>query len=173
VNAGFKGTFGAWLASLKGEVGAVGATGAAGATGGSNIVYSFGCGSVTPSNSSTYYIGGITDLPPGSSNIISRQIPSQFTGQVTEVSILRFTPSGPLGTSESSTFNMVNVTQSTSSVISNSVTTNSGNGIWDNYVLASPLSVTAGDSLQITWNTPVWVTPPTTVRLLAHVKITY
>jgi hypothetical protein len=68
---------------------------------------------------------------------------------------------------------MVNVTQSTSSVISNSVTTNSGNGIWDNYVLASPLSVTAGDSLQITWNTPVWVTPPTTVRLLAHVKITY
>jgi hypothetical protein len=68
---------------------------------------------------------------------------------------------------------MVNVTQSTSSVISNSVTTNNGNGLWNNYTLSSPLSVTSGDLLQISWNTPVWATPPTSVRLLAHVKITY
>jgi hypothetical protein len=68
---------------------------------------------------------------------------------------------------------MVNVTQGTSSVISNSSPTNSGNGLWNNYTLASPLAVTAGDLLQITWATPVWVTPPTSVRILAHVKISY
>jgi hypothetical protein len=88
------------------------------------------------------------------------------------VSILRY-PSGLAGTGEFSTFNMINVTQGTSRVISNTVTTNSGSGLINNYVLSTPLAVTTGDFLQITWVTPVWVTAPTSVRILAHVKIRY
>jgi hypothetical protein len=147
-------------------VGPTGPTGPAGTA----AIYRFGGGSVSPTNSNTYYIGGITDLAIGSSNTTYRQIQSLHTGNVTEVSILRY-PSGTVGTGESSTFSMVNVTQSTSTVISNAVTTNNGNGLWNNYTLASPLAVTSGDLLQITWLTPVWVTPPTSVRILAHVKI--
>jgi hypothetical protein len=67
---------------------------------------------------------------------------------------------------------MVNVTQGTSSVISNSAPTNSGGGILNNYTLASALSVTAGDSLQISWNTPAWATPPNSVRVAGYIKIT-
>ena len=68
---------------------------------------------------------------------------------------------------------MINVTQATSQQISNAVTTNNGNGLINNYTLGTPLAVTTGDFIQITWVTPTWVTPPTSVRLLAHVKITY
>ena len=137
---------------------------------GTPSVYRFGGGAVSPTNINTYYIGGITDLAISSTNVTYRQIQSLHTGSVTEVSILRY-PSGTVGTSESSTFSMVNVTQSTSSVISNAVQTNNTNGLWNNYTLASPLAVTSGDLLQITWLTPTWVTPPTSVRILAHVKI--
>ena len=168
---GITGPAGPTGATGYGAQGSTGPTGATG-TGIGNVVYRFGGGPVSPTNTNTYYIGGITDLAMGSTNTISSQIQTQITGQVTEVSILRY-PSGAIGTSESSTFNIVNVTQATSSVISNAVSTNSGNGLWNNYTLASPLSVSSGDLLQITWNTPVWVTPPTSVRVIAHVKITY
>jgi len=68
---------------------------------------------------------------------------------------------------------MVNVTKSTSQIVSNAVATNNGNGLIDNYTLATPLDVSAGDRIQLTWVTPTWVTPPTSVRLLMHVKIKY
>ena len=86
------------------------------------------------------------------------------------MTILRF-PSGTIGTGESSTFNMVNVTKGTTGLISNAVAMNNANGLLDNYILATPLAVSNGDRIQLTWNTPAWATPPTTVRLMINVKV--
>jgi hypothetical protein len=165
-------------ALIEGPVGPVGPGGSSGTSGTSgtsgDVIYRFGSGPISPANSGgvIYYIGTLTDLSATVTNFVFRQSISQFTGSITEVSILRY-PSGLAGTGEFSTFNMINVTQGTSRVISNTVTTNSGSGLIDNYVLSTPLAVTTGDFLQITWVTPVWVTAPTSVRILAHVKIRY
>ena len=156
----------------SGTSGANGATGATGATGStvSAAIYRFGCSAINPTNAVTYYIGPFTDVAATSNNFTYRQSICQFNGSITEVTILRF-PSVTVGTSESSTFNMINVTKSTSQVISNAVATNNANGLIDNYTLATPLTVSAGDLIQITWNTPTWATPPTNVRLMINVKV--
>jgi hypothetical protein len=176
-------TYNSWTVNLSGAVGVPGDTGPQGfqgfqgapGIGGTREYYlNFGSSIISPSNAGgvTYYIGGLTDLPPAITPVQYRQIQSQVTGTLTEVAILRY-PATITGSGEFSTFSIGNVSTGITSVISNAVQTNSTNGIWTNYTLSSPLAVNAGDLIQLVWITPVWVTAPTAVRIRANAKITY
>jgi len=131
----------------------------------------FGHDSVSPADSTTYYIGGQFNLGPITSPNDGRRLISQITGLITQVSISRII-GGTLGTNELNTFTINNVTQSTSSTITTTETFDSSSSL-NNYVLASPLSVVNGDKIQIEWTTPIFATNPTTVRQQINVLIKY
>lgn len=131
----------------------------------------FGHDSVSPVDSTTYYIGGQFNLSPTTSASDGRRLISPVTGFITQVSISE-TVGGTLGSSETSTFTINNVTQSTSSTITTTATYDSSSSLI-NYILSSPLYVVNGDKLEIRWVTPAWVTNPTTVRQQINVLIDF
>jgi hypothetical protein len=131
----------------------------------------FGHDSVSPVDSTTYYIGGQFNLAAVTSASAGRRLISQVTGYVTQVAISEIV-SGTLGSSETSTFTIENVTQSTSSIITTTATFDSSSSLI-NYILSSPLYVVNGDNLEIRWTTPVWETNPTTVRQQINVLIDF
>jgi len=131
----------------------------------------FGHDSVSPADSTTYYIGGQFNLGPVTSPSDGRRLISQITGSITQVSISR-TIGGTLGSSETNTFTINNVTQSTSSTITTTGTLDSSSSLV-NYVLSSPLPIVNGDKLEIVWTTPVFATNPTTVRQQINVLIQF
>jgi hypothetical protein len=131
----------------------------------------FGHDSISPVDSTTYYIGGQFNLGPTTSASDGRRLISPTTGYVTQVSISE-TIGGTLGTSETSVFTINNVTQSTFSTIATNVTYDSSSSL-QNYILSSPLYVVNGDKLEIRWITPAWVTNPTTVRQQINVLIDF
>jgi hypothetical protein len=131
----------------------------------------FGHDSISPADSTTYYIGGQFNLSPTTSANDGRRLISPVTGYVTQVSISE-TVGGTLGTSETSTFTINNVTQSTSSTITTTATYDSSSSLI-NYILSSPIYVVNGDKLEIRWTTPAWATNPTTVRQQINVLIDF
>jgi len=131
----------------------------------------FGHDSVNPVDSTTYYIGGQFNLAPTISANDGRRLISPVTGFITQVSICE-TVGGTLGSSETSTFTINNVTKSTSSTITTTTTYDSSSSLI-NYILSSPLYVVNGDKLEIRWVTPAWVTNPTTVRQQINVLIDF
>jgi len=131
----------------------------------------FGHNSVSPVDSSTYYIGGQFNLAAVTTASDGRRLISPVTGYVTQVAFSR-TVGGTLGTSETSTFTINNTTQSTSSTITTTATYDSSSSLI-NYILSSPLYVVNGDKLEIRWVTPTWVTNPTTVRQQINVLIDF
>jgi hypothetical protein len=136
-----------------------------------SILMLFGHDSVSPLDSTTYYIGGQFNLAPTTSASDGRRLISPVTGYVTQVSISE-TVGGTLGSSEPSTFTIENVTQSTSSTITTTATYDSSSSL-QNYILSSPLYVVNGDKLEIRWITPVWGPNPTTVRQQINVLINF
>lgn len=118
-------------------------------------------GSINPADTQTYYIGSVADLGPGITNSAGRRVSSMATGRVTQVGVSIFI-GGTNGTGEFSTFEIVNNTTGFASTLT---TTALHTGDFCTlYVLATPLTVSAGDELYIRWTTPAWVTNPTSVR---------
>lgn len=136
-----------------------------------SILMLFGHDSVSPVDSTTYYIGGQFNLAAVTSPSDGRRLISPVTGSIVQVSISR-TVGGTLGSSETNTFTIENVTQSTSSTITTTATFDSSSSLI-NYILSSPLSVVNGDKLEIRWVTPTYATNPTTVRQQINVLINF
>jgi hypothetical protein len=118
-------------------------------------------GSTNPADSTTYYIGSITDLGAGTTNTAGRRVNSMATGRITQVGISIFI-GGTNGSSETSTFELVNNTTSTATTITSTAVHTGDSAV--NYTLATPLAVSTGDELYIRWTTPAWATNPTSVR---------
>lgn len=118
---------------------------------------SFGHSSISPTNSTTYYIGMVPQLQPTTTDQVSRRIRSPYRGEITSVSIMWSLTTN--GSSEAVTYQIHNITQATSSTVTSAaqLTGDSHN----TYTLGSPLAVSENDDLQIRWVTPVWATKPT------------
>lgn len=136
-----------------------------------SIVYFMGHDSVSPVDSTNYYIGDYIGLAPLTTSSDSRRLIVQKTGKIKQVSIRR-SITGTLGSSEFNTFTIKNVTQSTTSVITTNATFNSAANL-NNFILSSPLSVNSGDKIEIIWTTPVFATNPTSVRHAFNVLLEY
>jgi hypothetical protein len=135
------------------------------------IALFFGHDSLSPSDTQTYYIGNAINLTAIISGSDGRRVIMPKTGQIVAMDIC-LNIGGVNGSSESSTFTINNVTQSTQSTITSSyVYTASSANIF--YTLSSSLSVTAGDKIEIRWTTPAWVTNPTSVRQQMNVYLQY
>ena len=136
-----------------------------------SIVYYFGHDSVSPLDSTNYFIGDYVALAPITTTNVGRRVIVQKTGQITQVSIRKLI-GGTLGSAESNIFVINNVTQATSSTITTTETFNASASL-NNYVLASPLNVNSGDRIEIRWTTPAFVTNPTAVRQGFNVVLEY
>jgi len=135
------------------------------------IALFFGHDSLSPADTQTYYIGNDINLAAIISGSDGRRVIMPKTGQIVAMDIC-LNIGGVNGSSESSTFTINNVTQSTqSSITSSYVYTASSANIF--YTLSSPLPVTVGDKIEIRWATPVWVTNPTSVRQQMNVYLQY
>jgi len=119
-------------------------------------------GALSPSDSTAYFIGGVSDLPPTTLQEASRTIFTHASGFIRKVSIHN-SVGGNVGSAEPSVFKVVNLTKSTESVITASKEYVNAHQA-ATYVLTSPLAVDAGDALTIVWETPAWETNPTSVR---------
>jgi hypothetical protein len=135
------------------------------------IVYTLGHDSISPTDNNDYFIGQNFNLTPSTSSNDSRRFIVQKTGVVTQLSIKR-TITGTLGSNETNSFYINNVTQITQTLVTSGETFDSSSSL-TNYTLSTPLNVTAGDKLEIEWFTPAWVTNPTSVRETFNMIIEY
>ena len=102
----------------SGPTGATGDPGIQGATGSGFGLQTFTHDAISPLDVTTYYFGQMSSIVPGTTPRPKLQIPSLYTGTVNDVSLITsFTG----GSSQSSTLTLANVTQVTSSVISNTL----------------------------------------------------
>jgi hypothetical protein len=136
-----------------------------------SIIYTLGHDSVSPTDNNIYFIGLNFNLTPSTTSNDGRRFITQKTGVVTQLEIMR-TVTGTLGSSEVNTFYVNNVTQATQAFVTSSEIFNSTSSL-TNYTLSSPLNVTDGDKLEIQWDTPAWLTNPTTVRHTFTMVIEY
>ena len=135
------------------------------------IVYTLGHDSISPTDNNDYFIGQNFNLTPSTSSNDSRRFIAQKTGVVTQLSIKR-TITGTLGSNETNSFYINNVTQITQTLVTSGETFDASSSL-NNYILSTPLNVTAGDKLEIEWFTPAWVTNPTAVRETFNMIIEY
>jgi hypothetical protein len=136
-----------------------------------SIVYTLAHDSISPTDSTNYFIGQNFNLTPSTSSNDSRRFIAQKSGTITQLTIKR-SITGVLGSNETNTFYINNVTQSTQYLVTSSETFNSSSSL-NNYTLSSPLNVTAGDKIEIQWLTPAWGTNPTSVRQTFNMLIEY
>jgi len=135
------------------------------------IALFFGHDSLSPGDTQTYYIGNSINLTAPISGSDGRRVIMPKTGNIVRVGICQ-TVGGTLGTSETSTFTVNNVTQVTQSTITTTYTYDASSANIS-YNLATPLAVTEGDKIELRWTTPTWVTNPTTVRQQMNVYLEY
>lgn len=135
------------------------------------IALFFGHDSISPGDTQTYYIGNSINLTAPITSSDGRRVIIPKTGNIVRVDICQ-TVGGTLGTSESATFTVNNVTQSTSTTITTTYTYDSSSANIS-YTLLSPLAVTENDKIEIRWITPAWVTNPTTIRQQMNVYLEY
>ena len=119
--------------------------------------------SVSPADATTYYAGNWWSTTTAN----AQQAVIPITGSIVRIDII-IVNVGTLGTSETSTiyFRLNNTTDTT---ISSSITTNQVSKVFSNSSLN--ISVTAGDTFEIKWITPTWVTNPTSVTFNALIYI--
>jgi hypothetical protein len=135
------------------------------------IALFFGSDSTSPLDSTTYYMGNSINLAAVTTPSDGRRVIMPKTGNIVRVDIVQ-TVGGTLGSSETSTFTINNITQATSSTITTTLSydvASSNNA----YVLSTPLSVNQDDKVEIRWSTPAWVTNPTSVRHQMNVYLEY
>jgi hypothetical protein len=137
-----------------------------------------GYGSTNLSKNSTYVVGYFwnsqaltlfNDRP-------SRRAMSPASGEITSVQVMSAvagTLAGP--TNDNTTIAIRNWTQGTEAVLTATYGLSSGDlsGVSriDNFVLGTPLAVTAGDQIQIRLLTPDWITEPTGVHQIFSVYV--
>lgn len=130
----------------------------------------FGHDTISPGDLNTYYIGNSINQAPITSSTDGRRVLSPRAGRITSVQ-LGYTVGGTLGTTEQSTYTVNNVTTAVSSTFTTTQQYDTSSGLV-NYDLATPLTVSKNDKIEITWTTPAWVTNPTTIRQQFNVIIT-
>jgi len=169
---------------LTGATGATGPTGADGATGptgiggGKGYILTLGHSNTNLLRNSTYVVGYFwnaqaltlfNDRPsrramvPASGEISSVQVMSAVAGTLAGV------------TNDNTTIVIRNWTQNTEATLTATYGLSSGDLLGvsriDNFVLSTPLSVAAGDQIQIRLLTPNWVTEPTQVFQIFNVYV--
>jgi hypothetical protein len=169
---------------LTGATGATGPTGADGATGptgiggGKGYILTLGHSNTNLLRNSTYVVGYFwnaqaltlfNDRPsrramvPASGEISSVQVMSAVAGTLAGV------------TNDNTTIVIRNWTQNTEATLTATYGLSSGDLLGvsriDNFVLGTPLSVAAGDQIQIRLLTPNWVTEPTQVNQIFNVYV--
>ena len=135
------------------------------------IALFFGHDSLSPGDTQTYYIGNSINLTAPISGSDGRRVTIPKTGNIIRVGIVQ-TVGGTLGSSETSTITVNNVTQATQSTITTTFTYDSSSANIS-YDLSSPLAVNQGDKIELRWTTPAWVTNPTAVRQQMNVYLEY
>lgn len=116
----------------------------------------------SPLDSTTYYIGGTNNLPPATTD--SRSVYAGITADKVRISMFIYN-NGTLGTSENNTFNLINKTQATSVLITNTAKTNS---LSYGVVADLTFAITQGDELSLQWITPAFATNPSQVLIGAN-----
>jgi hypothetical protein len=109
-----------------------------------------------PADSTSYFIGTMTNVAPLTATNVRARIEAPITGTFDR---LRATQNMTAGTTENSVIKLNNKTAGTSVTLSSAYK-------YDNTVklyTSIGLAVTQGDELEIEINTPIWVTNPTTV----------
>lgn len=164
-NAGITGP-----AGLTGNTGATGVTGPAGATGQGGYTIMVGHTNTSLLKNSTYVVGGAFDFAALTlfNDRPSRQTIAPASGQIKSIQV-NTAVAGTLAGSSNDNFTMLvkNITQNTSQNFVTNYGLSSGNltsaSRLDNYTLTTPLSVNAGDKIQVQIITPNWTTEPTGV----------
>jgi hypothetical protein len=140
-------TYSAWTINLSGAVGVpgdIGPTGATGATGPTYVNIIFTHAAINPVNNTNYTIGRFPQIQPYNTTTNKGSYISQYTGSITDVSIVAdFTG----GSTESSTFTISNVTQGTSSIIDNTI----------KYASAATNTTIFNEALTSAVNPPGWI----------------
>ena len=129
-----------------------------------NIHYALWFGhqtSGTVADASTYYWGQLLDLGLVTSPATSRSVFVAGSNQIKYASVAIYT--GGLGSNETATLKVANISDGTEAVISTHISYNTQNqGAM--YTLGSPLKISQSDQVCIKWETPTWVTNPSSIR---------
>ena len=144
-------------------------TPAGGSGGGLGYTLQLGHTSTNLSASSTYLCGGMIDLAALTliNDRPSRQCIAPKAGSIKYVSIITVVEGTYASATPATTIKVRNLTTGTETTITATYAYSSGvlnnSSRIDGYSLGTPLSVSAGDLIQIRIVTPAWVTAPTTV----------
>lgn len=112
-------TYSSWTINLSGAVGVIGDIGPTGATGPTYIDLRFTHATINPVSNTGYNIGVFPQIQPYTNLTTNKGVYlSQYTGSITDVSIVSDYTGG---STESSTFTIFNITQATSSLITNTI----------------------------------------------------
>ena len=125
-------------------------------------VINFSHSSLNPADATTYYIGSnIVANSASTSSTALRRGYAPCTGFV-YAGLINVQVSSTLGTTETATFTLNNVTQGTSVVLNSSVIYSAiSNGF--SFELGTPFAINVDDSLEIKMDMPTFVTNPTSV----------
>lgn len=126
----------------------------------------FSHGPIDPVDNQTYIFGDITDDFPITSVENQGKVICLYDGFVDDCSVMIHP--GSTGSSELSTFYLINETQS-DSVFGTFELSHSDNTIELKDI--DPIRVYAGDVFYFRWDTPIWTTNPLQVRTRIEVKI--
>ena len=118
----------------------------------------------SPADATTYYLGGLFAMTPlTSANVQSLPIPRN--GTVRRIDLL-LRNLGTAGTAETSTVSF-RLNDTSDTTITSSFVTNVG----ATYSATVAIPVVAGNTFEIKWVTPTWVTNPTSLALYGTVLI--
>jgi hypothetical protein len=128
----------------------------------SYITLQFSHGSTSPGDGVTYYIGNVPDLGASTSDVAGRRLSSPVNGVVEYLTVVA-NVGGTLGTNESSSFSVANITTGVSTTAGATFQYDTSSRLVT-YTGFTPLPVTASNEIQVRWTSPTWATNPTTVR---------
>jgi hypothetical protein len=136
----------------------------------------FSHSSLSPASAASYYIVDFNDLAPNlTSTTPVRAVVSTVTGQIERVTRQLAVAGAGNPTGETGTFNVRNLTTSTSSTVTTTAQwgdgTASGKVQHNSWNVSSPLIVNVGDLIVIEQISPTWVTTPTSMRQTFNVLI--
>ncbi len=126
------------------------------------IALQFSHGSTNPGDGVTYYIGNVPDLGANTSDTAGRRLTSPVNGTVEYLTVVA-NVGGTLGTTESASFSIANITTGVSTTAGATFQYDASSRLVT-YTGFTPLAVTASNELQVRWTAPTWATNPTTVR---------
>ena len=158
-----------WVSVKESDV--VYLTGPTGPAGLSQVFYNFSHGQMDPMDSTSYYIGDLSDIEASSFSSKSRRVKSKVNGSINSVTIMTYI-AGSIGSGESQTFVLNNFTSGLSSVITSTYSNISASQL-DNFVLSTPLVISVDDELEIIWTNPNYETNPISIRHNFNVYVVF